>query len=140
VLVSLGGDIAVAGDAPPAGWPVLIAEHHASPLTAPGPIVSIGGGGLATSSIAVRRWRTRSGEMHHILDPRTGRPAETPWITVSVAAESCLAANVAATCSIIAGHEATRWLLERELPGRLVAAEGTVTYVGGWPRDDEAAA
>jgi thiamine biosynthesis lipoprotein len=78
--------------------------------------------------------------MHHILDPRTERPAETPWTTVSVAAESCLAANVAATCSIVAGHEATRWLLERELPARLVAADGTVTFIGGWPRDDEAAA
>jgi FAD:protein FMN transferase len=140
VLVSLGGDIAVAGDAPAEGWPVLIAESHASPLTAPGPVVSIAGGGVATSSIAVRRWRTRRGEMHHILDPRTGRPAETPWVTVSVAAESCLAANVAATCSIVAGHEATRWLLERELPARLVASQGTVTYVGGWPRDTQAVA
>ena len=56
VLVSLGGDIAVAGDT---AWPIRIAEDHTAPLDGPGPVVSIQSGGLATSSTTVRRWRTR---------------------------------------------------------------------------------
>ena len=60
-----------------------------STVGAAGPKVTISTGGLATSSTAVRRWRTDAGEAHHILDPRTCRPAVSPWRTVSVAAASC---------------------------------------------------
>ena len=49
VLVGLGGDVAVAGDAPPGGWPLRIADDHAAPLDGPGPVVSIAAGGLASS-------------------------------------------------------------------------------------------
>ena len=41
VLVSLGGDVAVAGEPPPGGWSVRIADDHAAPLDAPGPTVAI---------------------------------------------------------------------------------------------------
>lgn len=139
-LVSLGGDIAVAGEPPAGGWSVLIAERHDTPLTSVGPTVSIESGGLATSSTRVRRWHTRQGEMHHLLDPRTGLPAETPWQTASVAAGTCLQANVAATCAVVAGTAATTWLVERNLPARLVGVDGSVTLLGGWPPDLEAAA
>jgi thiamine biosynthesis lipoprotein len=78
VLVSLGGDIAVAGPVPDEGWPVRIADHHAAGLGEPGPTVTIAGGGLATSGTTVRRWQAGDVELHHIVDPRTGRPAVTP--------------------------------------------------------------
>jgi thiamine biosynthesis lipoprotein len=139
VLVSLGGDIAVAGEPPGPGWPVLIAQRHDASLDAPGPVVSIAGGGLATSSTRVRRWQSRRGELHHILDPRTNRPAETPWHTVSVTAATCLDANVAATGAIVAGALAAQWLTERRLPARLVDDDEVVTLVGGWPAELEAA-
>src|SRR5439155_25516009 len=57
VLVSLGGDIAVAGPTPPGGWPVRIADDHRASLDGPGPVVGVESGGLATSSVTVRRWR-----------------------------------------------------------------------------------
>ena len=90
VLVALGGDVAVAGPPPAGGWPVRIADDHAAPLDGPGPVVAISAGGIASSSTQIRRWATSGGELHHILDPRTGRPAETPWRTVSAAAASCV--------------------------------------------------
>ena len=75
ILVSLGGDISVAGTAPPGGWAIRIADDHAALLDAPGPTVALTAGGpSATSSTAVRRWVTAEGELHHIIDPRTGRP------------------------------------------------------------------
>ena len=136
VLVSLGGDIAVAGDTT---WPIRIAEDHTAPLDGHGPVVSIESGGLATSSTTVRRWRTDEGEAHHVLDPSTGRPATSCWRTVSVAAATCLAANVAATAAIVLSRSATCWLEDRRLPARLVSADGEVEVVGGWPADQVAA-
>jgi len=134
VLVSLGGDIAVAGQAPADGWPVLIAEDHAAPLDGPGEVVSISAGGLATSSTMVRRWRQAGVERHHIVDPRTGAPAHVHWRTVSVAAASCVDANAAATAAIVWGDAALGWLEQHQLAARLVRADGAVTRLSRWPR------
>jgi thiamine biosynthesis lipoprotein len=139
VLVSLGGDIAVAGVAPAGAWPVRIAEDHAAPLDGPGQVVAIVSGGLATSSTTVRRWRTDSGEAHHILDPRSGLPAPSTWRTVTAAASTCVAANVAATAAVVLADGAVDWLVARGVPARLVSAGGTVATVCGWPRDEGAA-
>jgi thiamine biosynthesis lipoprotein len=135
VLVSLGGDIAVAGPPPDAGWPVRIADDHAAGPDEPGPTVAIERGGLATSGTTVRRWRAGERELHHIVDPRTGRPAETPWRTVTVAASSCVDANVAGTAAVVLGEDAPRRLTARGLPARLVWDSGEVVYAGGWPED-----
>lgn len=134
VLVSLGGDIAVAG-APAGGWPVLIADDHRAALDGPGPVVSISQGGLATSSTTVRNWTIGGTEYHHLIDPRTGTSARSPWRTVSVAAASCLAANTASSTALILGAAAPQWLADRDLPARLIARDGARTYVAGWPED-----
>jgi thiamine biosynthesis lipoprotein len=134
VLVSLGGDIAVAGDPPPAGWPIRIADDHAGDPSQPGPTISISSGGLATSSTSVRRWRMLGleRELHHVLDPRTGMPVASSWRTVSVAAGSCVDANIASTAALLLGERAPAWLRERRLPARLVGDGGSVC-VAGWP-------
>jgi len=134
VLVSLGGDIAVAG-APEGGWPILIADDHRSALDGPGPVVAVANGGLATSSTTVRNWKIGDTEYHHLIDPRTGTSAQTPWRTVSVAASSCLAANTASSTALILGDAAAEWLAARQLPARLVRRDGACTYVAGWPED-----
>jgi FAD:protein FMN transferase len=139
-LVSLGGDIAVAGVAPPEGWAVQLAEDHEAPLSGQGPVVAISTGGLATSSTGVRRWHTDHGDAHHILDPRSGRSAVTPWRYVSVAAATCVDANVASTAAIVLGEEALDWLAVRGLPARAVRRDGSVAMVGAWPADEVRAA
>lgn len=139
-LVSLGGDLAVAGEPPAYGWSVRIADDHRTSPEAPGPRVLIAGGGLATSSTTVRSWATDRGPAHHLLDPASGLPADTRWRTVSVAAGSCVDANVASTAAIILGHDAPDWLARRGLPSRLAADDGRVSYVADWPADTEAEA
>jgi thiamine biosynthesis lipoprotein len=134
VLVGLGGDIAVAGAAPTGGWSVRLTDDHAAPLDGPGPTVALAGGGLASSSTTVRRWRSGAAELHHLVDPRTGRPAESPWRTVSVAAKTCVDANVASTASFLL-EDAPGWLEARRLPARLVAVDGKSIAVAGWPKD-----
>jgi thiamine biosynthesis lipoprotein len=136
VLVSLGGDVAVAGPAPAGGWRVRVVDDCSAGQGAPGQTVEIGDGGLATSGVTVRTWRRGSADFHHIIDPRTGAPARVTWRTVSVAAATCTDANIAATAAIVLGEEAPEWLAARRLPARLVARHGAVSLVGGWPGDD----
>jgi thiamine biosynthesis lipoprotein len=73
---------------------------------------------------------------HHIVDPRTGLPADGPWQMASVAAATCADANAAATAAIVAGAAAHKWLTSTGLPARLVSHNGQVHYVGGWPDTD----
>ena len=139
VLVSIGGDIAVAGSAPDGGWTVGIADDHATPFDQIECRIALTSGGLASSGTRVRRWTTTAGELHHILDPRTGRPAGGPWVTASVAAASCVDANTASTAAIVLGDAAPSWLEERRLPARLARVDGEVVVVGGWPAEKVAA-
>jgi thiamine biosynthesis lipoprotein len=134
VLVSLGGDIATSGPPPADGWKVHVTDDHRAGALAPGQTVSIRSGGLATSSISVRRWMHEGQVKHHILDPRDGQPVNTRWRTVSVAAASCVEANIASTAAIVLSRRALRWLKEQGLPARLVSISGTVEVGGGWPR------
>ncbi len=137
VLVSLGGDVAVAGQAPEGGWRILMAEDSRADPDGPGEVVAIERGGLATSSTTVRRWSSDTGvTAHHIVDPRTGLPADTPWRTATVVAATCEAANAASTACIVLGHAALDWLASAGLPARLVAQDGSVVRVGGWPEPD----
>ncbi len=56
VLVSLGGDISTAGDCPAGGWPIHVSDDHRSDPSADGQTITIRDGGLATSSLVMRRW------------------------------------------------------------------------------------
>lgn len=140
VLVSLGGDTSVAGDPPEGGWRIRVQDvtglaDDPPPGGGPSTVIAIHDGGLATSSTAARRWRRGGDLLHHILDPRTAMPAAPVWRTVSVAAASCADANTAATAAVIRGQAAPSWLESLGLPARLVAADGTVATVAGWPAD-----
>lgn len=137
VLVSFGGDLAIAGAAPTDGWRIRVTDDHRSGFDAPGQWISLSSGGLATSSTAVRRWRTSSGTAHHLVDPATGRSADSVWRTVSVCAGNCLDANIASTASIIRGETAPAWLEEQRLPSRLVGTDGVARHVAGWPPEGD---
>jgi thiamine biosynthesis lipoprotein len=139
-LVNLGGDIATAGAAPPGGWAVRVAGSHRAAVEEPGQDVRIASGGLSTSSTTVRRWRRRGGDAHHIVDPRTGAPAAEHWRTVSVAAATCVDANIASTGAIVLGAPARAWLEDAGLPARLVSAAGAVEVTAGWPAASAVAA
>jgi FAD:protein FMN transferase len=137
VLVNLGGDISVAGPPPAEGWLVGVADDatfdsKAASVQSSQEIV-IRDGGLATSSVLGRAWRRGDARLHHIVDPRTGMPARSCWRTVSVAARTCVAANIASTAAIVRGERAVTWLGELCLPARLVRHDGGVVTVADWP-------
>lgn len=136
VLVSLGGDVAVAGQPPDGGWPVAIADSSLPGSAPVSQVIRLAAGAVATSSVTCRQWRRDGRRLHHIVDPRTGYPAAGPWRTVSVAAPGCAAANAAATAAIVAGPGARAWLAGTGLPARLVGHDGDVLLLGGWPGGD----
>lgn len=109
-LVNLGGDIAVRGAVPPGGWQVEIDDAEPGPQGRP-VIPMDWPGGLATSSAVLGNWRT-----------------------VTAAARSCEHAFAASQTAIGLGDSAPRWLTQRELPARLVHADGVVVQTNGWPR------
>ena len=130
VLVNLGGDIATAGPAPEGGWRVLVQDTDEDPASQ----VTIGSNtGLATSSTRRRRWRRAGATYHHILDPRTGTSADPVWRSVSVAADSCLAANTVSTAAVVRGYRALPWISSLGVPARLVDRDGGEHTIGGWP-------
>jgi FAD:protein FMN transferase len=137
VLVSLGGDIATAGSPPAGGWRIRVTDDHRAGVDAPGQWVTIGSGGLATSSTTARRWLSGGETVHHLLDPASGRPARGAWRTVSVAAATCLDANIATTAAIVRGRSAVPWLRELGLPARLVDDQGRALHVAGWPEEGD---
>jgi FAD:protein FMN transferase len=111
-FVSAGGDVAVRGEAT-VGLP-------------DGGSLALRHGGLATSGTTRRRWR-RGGEVHHhLLEPRTGRPAQSRWQEVTVAGPTCMHADVAAKAAFLLSDDGPDWLDARGLPGLFRAADEVV--------------
>lgn len=133
VLVSLGGDIAVAGDPPADGWPVGIAVDSSIVPDEADQFVAIRRGGLASSSTSVRTWWIGGERFHHIVDPTTGQSADPHWTLVSCVGVSCVDANALSTAAIIWGPSAPDRLASFGQPARLVSRHGEVVTVGGWP-------
>ncbi len=135
-LVSLGGDITIsAPDGAP--WRVAVAEQPSDLRERLACLVTLTEGGLATSSTRVRRWTRRGTVHHHLLDPRTGEPAEEVWRTVTATGPSCVAANTATTAAVVLGEAAVPWLDRCDVTARLVAADGQVHTTGEWPHEVE---
>ena len=133
VLVSLGGDVAVAGTPPPGGWAVGIAQESAAPADELQQVVAISHGGLASSAPAARTWRVGSRHMHHIVDPRTGDCVAPYWSLVSATGTSCVDANTVTTAALVWESRALEELRAFDQSVRLVRLDGAVFSVNDWP-------
>ncbi len=124
-LVDAGGDIAISGfqqDGQP--WPVDMADpfHPGKSLG----LLMLGRCGVATSGRDYRRWQQDSTWRHHIIDPRSGLPADTDVMSATVIAPNLLEAETAAKTALILGSGAgLDWLEAREsLAGALLLEDG----------------
>jgi thiamine biosynthesis lipoprotein len=133
-LVDLGGDLRICGPVPEGGWAIGIVESTRSNSDDDvQETVGVNGGGVASSSNAVRRWKRGDTELHHVIDPATGWPAPSVFRLVTVAAPTCVEANALSTAAIVWGEDALFELPQRGFAARLVREDGTVERVGGWP-------
>lgn len=129
-IVNAGGDLAVLGLPPDAAaWPIAVPGRENS-WTIP-----LHHGAIATSGIANRRWWQGETLRHHLLDPRTGLPAESDLWSVSVVADRCEQAEVAAKVAFILGsHRGADFLQKRHLAALLIHNDGTWETVAPWPK------
>ncbi len=107
LLLEAGGDVVAAGHHPAGDWRVGIEDPvgGSEPDTPPIAVVGIQAGAVATSSIAVRNWTAPDGRrVHHLLDPRTGEPARTGLIAVTVAGSDPAWAEVWSKALFLAGR------------------------------------
>ena len=124
-LVDASGDIAVSGprrDGSP--WIGGIANPF-DPQSDLG-ILSITGGGVATSGRDYHRWRQGNTWQHHLIDPRTGMPAETDVLSVTVTAPTVMEAETVAKTALILGSQVgLAWLNHQPgLEGLIVLENG----------------
>ena len=116
--VSAGGDVATT-------HPIVVGLPG-------GAAVTLDRGGIATSSVAKRSWLRGGERRHHLIDPATGSPARTRWRDVTVAAPTCLAADVAAKAALLLDDAGPAWLDERGFAGRFVDHDGAVSTNDVW--------
>jgi FAD:protein FMN transferase len=128
-MVNAGGDLAVQGLPPAADqWPVAVPGREQFWSI---PLIS---GAIATSGIAHRHWWQGNTLRHHILDPRTGLPAQSDLWSVTVVADRCEQAEVAAKVAFILGSRSgANFLREHRIAGLLVREDGTWETVEPWP-------
>ena len=119
-FVSAGGDIAARGS--------LVVGLPG------GGAVELVRGGLATSGSDRRRWARGGAMQHHLIDPRTGAPSQSPWQQVTVCGSTCVAADIAAKAAYLQGSGGPAWLDERGLPGRFLSIDGVVEVNSSWER------
>ncbi len=118
-VANMGGDLRVISPGQP--WVVAAdAEHDETAM-------ELEDAGLATSGIGHRAWAGG----HHIIDPRTGRPAQTAWDSVSVLAGTAAGANTASTACMVLGPQGPQWLAGMHLDGWFVGPH-TEQVVGRW--------
>jgi FAD:protein FMN transferase len=117
-LVDAGGDVAVRGTPASGVWPVAVDG---------GPTLGLERGGLATSGRDRRRWRRGGREVHHLIDPSTGRPAASEVLRVTAVAGDAVAAEVLAKVLFLGGvGEAAR----RRATAIFVFADGRTILTG----------
>lgn len=134
-LVDASGDL-TAGGAPTGwpGWPVAVSKPLTGPTANPSadretqfPLWLVAGT-MATSGIDYRRWQQNGRTAHHLIDPRTGHPAQTDLLTATVLAKTAVRAEAWATAALVAGKKlAHQRLTDKNLGAALIDQNGELT-------------
>lgn len=130
-MVNAGGDIRCLGEETPglAGWRLAI-QHPSGDTAWEGTITHA----LATSTTLRRRWQTTDGRTaHHLIDPRTGLPAESPYVQVSAIAPTCREAEIWAKAVLIGGPETLDLAATLHIATFAIDTRGGVHIGPGWP-------
>lgn len=128
-LVDAGGDMAISGprlDGSP--WQIGVENPFARGEDLE--TLYLDGGGVATSGKDYHRWMRGNLLQHHIIDPRSGLPAETDILTATIIAPTAVKAEAFAKAVLISGSQAGMALLEcdPELAGLLILENGQLVY------------
>lgn len=130
VVVDVGGDIAIRG------WRAGCAIGVAEPYPMEGLLTTLWltNNGVATSGRDYRKWHVNGQWHHHLIDPRTGRPAVTDVLTATVVGSNALHAEAGAKAALLLGlHGGLAWLdAHSTLAGLLVDDQHNVYASTRW--------
>jgi FAD:protein FMN transferase len=130
-LVSIGGDLRVAGRAPAGSWTIAV-EDPADPTRLRARL-GLADGGVATSTPAARRWRQGTETRHHLLDPRRGASSDASVASVTVAAGTAAWAEAFTKVPFAVGPvEGTVVLDDAGIAALIVRTDGTSAATRAW--------
>jgi len=131
-MVDAGGDIACTGRPPGEPWVVSVADplDDAQDLA----FLDLTGAAVATSSRARRQWMYDGASVHHLIDPRTGAPAQTNVLSATVVAPRLPDAEIHAKTVLILGEtQGTAYLSALpKVSALLVMENGRRLMLGGF--------
>jgi FAD:protein FMN transferase len=137
--VSAGGDMYLIG-LPEGmdGWPIALDDPRSPGETLM--VLNVPPGAVATSSITKRVWKQGEKQRHHLIDPRTGEPAETDWLSVTVIAAHTDLCEVFAKALLIAGPKEAQMIAENadisylavDREGNILGTQKSMEYVNGY--------
>jgi thiamine biosynthesis lipoprotein len=124
ILLEAGGDLVGRAPAPEGGdWSIAIEDPNGS--SEPKAVIALRSGAVATSSVAVHRWRDAQGRsVHHLIDPYTGEPGGQGLLAVTVAGPDAAWAEVWSKSLFLAGVDGI---------APLARSRGLASW---WVRDD----
>ena len=128
-LIDAGGDVAVSGPrADGSPWPIGVLNPFQPDQ--PFETLKIDRGGVATSGKDYRRWLRDGQWQHHLIDPRTGLPAQTDVLSATVIAPTTFEAEIAAKVIAISGSaQGLTWLEEQpDYAAIIVREDGQAVY------------
>jgi thiamine biosynthesis lipoprotein len=128
-LIDAGGDVAISGPrADGSPWPIGVLNPFQPDL--PFETLKITCGGVATSGKDYRRWLRAGQWQHHLIDPRTGLPAQTDVLSATVIAPNTFEAEIAAKVIAISGsQQGLAWLEEQpDYAAIIVREDGQAVY------------
>jgi thiamine biosynthesis lipoprotein len=131
VLISAGGDLFGRGDGPYGdGWIVAVTSPNRKEVDR----VILHDEAVATSTVALRRWKRGGRDMHHLIDPRTAQPAANGLTSVTVIAQTATQADVFAKTALILGiDEGPSFVKQQDAHALFVLNDGSLIATDQWP-------
>lgn len=97
-LIGAGGDLYALGRSP-AGEPWQVGIQSPDDPRALAGTLALENAAVATSGDYQQYFEYRARRYHHLMDPSTAAPWQTPMRSISVIADTCMAADAGATCA-----------------------------------------
>ena len=132
VCINIGGDLRVSGVAPSGGDWTIGVEHprRSSPVV----LLGLREGAVATSTTLRRAWRVGGRSVHHLIDPRTGAPSESPTVLATAVAASGWMAETLAKATLLRGEHPFDLVGGSDAEAIVVTHDGTVSASPGLQR------